>query len=66
MLDLRLQKTFHFGERVRFLAIFDVWNVLNADTVTYWASHTMSSSLYKAPEWYFYPRRLQLGFKLEF
>ena len=66
MLDVRLQKTFHIGDRVRFLAIFDVWNVFNADTVTYWASHTMSSSLYQAPEWYFYPRRLQIGFKLQF
>jgi hypothetical protein len=66
MLDFRLQKTFAIGDKVRFLAIFDVWNVLNTGTVEYWASHNMSNDLYKAPEWYLYPRRLQIGFKLQF
>ena len=66
MLDLRLQKTFHIGDRVRFSTIFDVWNVFNANTDTYWASHRMYSSLYKGRDWLFYPRRLQIGFKLEF
>ena len=66
MLDFRLQKTFTISDKVRFLAIFDVWNVLNTGTVEYWASHNMYSDLYQAPEWYLYPRRLQIGFKLQF
>lgn len=64
-LDFRLQKTFNIGDRVRFLAIFDVLNVFNSNTVTYWISTSMSSSLYQVPDWYFYPRRLQIGAKLQ-
>jgi hypothetical protein len=66
MLDLRLQKTFNIGDIVKFHAIFDVFNVFNSDTVTYYAGYSIWSSLYRQPEWIFYPRRLQIGVKLEF
>jgi hypothetical protein len=66
MFDFRLQKTFAISDKVRFLAIFDVWNVFNSDTVTYYSSHDMWSDLYQEPDWIFYPRRLQVGLKLQF
>jgi len=66
MLDFRLQKTFNITDTVKFQAIFDVWNVFNANTTTYYVSHSMYRSNYQEPEWIFYPRRLQIGLKLQF
>jgi len=66
MLDLRLQKTFAISGTVKFHAIFDVWNVLNSGTVTGYASYDMWKDRYQQPDWIFYPRRLQIGLKLQF
>jgi len=66
IMDFRLQKTFNISETVKFHAIFDVWNVLNANTVTSYASHDMWSDRYKEPDGMFYPRRLQIGLRLQF
>jgi hypothetical protein len=66
MMDFRLQKTFNITDTVRFQAIFDVWNVLNANTVTYYATHDMWKPNYLEPGGVFYPRRLQIGFRLQF
>ncbi len=66
MMDFRLQKTFNIGDTVQFQAIFDVWNVLNTNTVTYYATHDMWKTNYLEPSGVFWPRRLQIGFRLQF
>jgi len=67
MMDFRLEKTFHIGDTVRFQAIFDLFNVLNANTATRYSSHDMwKTSRYLVPRTIFWPRRLQIGFKLQF
>ena len=67
ILDFRLQKTFQIGDTVRFHAIFDLWNVLNANTETSYSSYDMwKSSRYLLPRGIFYPRRLQIGLRLQF
>ncbi len=65
-MDLRLQKTFNIGDRVKFHAIFDVWNVLNSGTVTWYESYDMWKDNYLESGGIFYPRRLQIGLKLQF
>ncbi|MFQ6037668.1 MAG: carboxypeptidase regulatory-like domain-containing protein [Candidatus Aminicenantales bacterium] len=37
-LDLRIEKTFRFGEKYRFGLMMDVFNVFNRDTVTSWGT----------------------------
>jgi hypothetical protein len=66
MMDLRLQKTFNITDTVKFHAIFDVWNVLNSGTATWYASHDMWKDNYHEAGGIFYPRRLQIGLKLQF
>jgi len=66
MLDLRLQKTFNISDTVKFHAIFDLWNVLNANTATDYSTYDMWQSRYLQPSGIFYPRRLQIGLKLQF
>ena len=66
MMDLRLQKTFNITDTVKFQAIFDVWNVLNTNTVTNYATQDMWKSNYLEPSGVFWPRRLQIGFRLQF
>ncbi|MFP4081921.1 MAG: TonB-dependent receptor domain-containing protein, partial [Candidatus Aminicenantes bacterium] len=65
ILDFRLQKTFQIYETLRLQAIFDVFNLFNGDTVTYYSSHNKWSRLYLEPSFIFYPRRLQIGLRLE-
>jgi len=65
-MDFKLQKTFHINDKVKFRAIFDVWNVSNSNTVTEYASYDMWNSRYLEPGWVFYPRRLQIGLRLQF
>jgi len=66
IMDFRLQKTFHIGDRVRFQTILDLWNVLNSGTTTSFASHDMWKDRYLETGGIFYPRRLQIGFRLQF
>jgi len=66
IMDLRLQKTFNISGTVKFHAIFDVWNVLNSGTVTSYASYDMWKSRYLETGGIFYPRRLQIGLRLQF
>ena len=67
MMDFRLEKTFHIGDRVTFQAIFDLFNVFNANTPTSYSSYDMwKTSRYLVPRSIFWPRRLQIGFKLQF
>jgi hypothetical protein len=66
IMDFRLQKTFNIGDTVKLQAILDLWNVLNTNTETSYASHDMWRDRYLEPSWIFYPRRLQIGFRLQF
>jgi hypothetical protein len=66
IMDFRLQKTFNITDTVKFHAIFDVWNVLNSGTVTGYATYDMWKSNYLETNGVFYPRRLQIGFRLQF
>ena len=66
IMDFRLQKTFNITDTVKFHAIFDLWNVFNANTVTAYASYDMWKSNYLETNEIFYPRRLQIGLKLQF
>lgn len=66
MMDFRLQKTFDIYKALKLQAIFDVFNVFNSNTVTSHASYNMWSASYEEPDWIFYPRRVQVGLRLEF
>jgi outer membrane receptor protein involved in Fe transport len=66
VMDIRLEKTFNIGDRVKFQAIFDLWNVFNANTVTGYASYDMWRDRYMEPGGIFWPRRLQIGLRLQF
>jgi hypothetical protein len=66
ILDFRLLKTFEIHDTIELQAIFDVFNVFNSNTVTYYVEYEIWSDLYLVPEWIFYPRRLQVGVKLQF
>ena len=66
IVDFRLQKTFNITETVKFQAMFDVWNVFNANTDIGYASYDMWKSNYLETNGIFFPRRLQIGFRLQF
>lgn len=74
MLDFRLQKTFNIYKSAKFYVIFDVFNVLNNNTAlgypsNFWYSHSgydSWSSNYQVPDSIFYPRRVQIGARLQF
>jgi len=66
IMDFRLQKTFNIYQTVKLQAIFDIFNVFNSNTVTSHASYSMWSEAYLEPDWIFYPRRVQVGLRLEF
>jgi hypothetical protein len=66
LLDLRLQKTFNLYKSLRFEAMIDVFNLLNSSTMTAYRSHDLWNVAYNDPSFMFYPRRLQIGFRLRF
>jgi hypothetical protein len=66
MLDFRVSKAFLMGSRVRFEAMFDIFNVFNIDTFTYFHSFNLWALNYMFPSEIPRPRRLQLGLKLSF
>jgi len=73
-LDFRLQKTFNVYESVKLHVMFDVFNVLNSNTIAsyptnFWYSHSgydFWSVNYLVPDFIFFPRRLQFGLRLSF
>jgi len=73
-LDFRLQKTFNIYESVKLHMMFDVFNVLNQNTITsypynFWYSHSgydFWSANYLVPDFIFLPRRLQFGLRVSF
>jgi len=66
LMDFRLQKTFNITDTVKFHTIFDVWNILNANTDTGYGTYDMWKDHYLETNGIFYPRRLQIGFRLQF
>ena len=66
IMDFRLQKSFNITDTVKFHAIFDLWNVLNSGTVTSYSTYDMWKSRYLETGGIFYPRRLQIGLRLQF
>jgi len=66
IVDFRLQKTFNITDTVKFSATFDVWNVLNANTDTGYATYDMWKNYYLETNGIFWPRRLQIGLRLQF
>jgi outer membrane receptor protein involved in Fe transport len=74
MLDFRLQKTFNIYKSAQLHVLFDVFNVLNATTITsypynFWYSHSgydYTSSNYLVPDGILWPRRVQFGARLSF
>jgi len=66
LLDFRLQKTFNIYQSLRLDVMIDVFNLLNSATVTDYRSNRLENLTYNEPNAIFWPRRLQLGFKLRF
>jgi hypothetical protein len=66
MLDFRLEKTVNLHRTLRFRLMLDVFNVFNSNTATSLASYRLWTDNYHEPNFIFFPRRLQLGFRLEF
>ncbi|MDH7513704.1 MAG: TonB-dependent receptor [Clostridiales bacterium] len=66
LLNLRIEKTFNLYKTARLTIAGDIFNVLNDDTITRWRSYNVWSASYKEPMWIPYPRRFQLGLKLQF
>jgi len=66
MLDIRVQKSFALHKNIRFTAIADVFNALNADTITGYASYNLWALNFKETSAMAAPRYVQVGLKLEF
>lgn len=66
MLDFRIEKAFSLYKTARLRVIFDVFNVLNVNTATSYASYNIWADNFHQPNWIFFPRRLQLGIRLDF
>jgi hypothetical protein len=66
LLDFRLQKTINIYGSLRLDAMIDVFNLLNSATVTDYRSRNLWAQSYDEPSFIFYPRRVQIGFRLRF
>jgi outer membrane receptor protein involved in Fe transport len=73
VLDLRLQKTFNIHKTVRLSAMVDVFNLFNSNTVISYFSdypknpgYSVWSDAFHKPDEIFFPRRGQIGLRLEF
>ncbi len=66
MLDFRLSKSFDIYKTVRLHAMFDVFNVFNSDTTLDYSSANLYAANYMATSRIPFPRRLQIGLRLEF
>jgi len=65
-LDFRVQKTFQIYRSFRLSAIFDVFNLFNSDRIIGYASYNSWAGNYLEPNNILFPRRLQIGIRLEF
>jgi hypothetical protein len=66
MLDIRVQKSVTLPKNIRFSLIADVFNALNADTITSFASYNVWALNFEEPSGMAPPRYMQVGLKLEF
>jgi hypothetical protein len=66
LLDIRVQKSFTLQKNIRFTVIADVFNALNADTITSFASYNVWALNFREPSGMVPPRYMQVGLKLEF
>jgi outer membrane receptor protein involved in Fe transport len=66
LLDMRLQKAFNLGEKVKFELFGDALNLLNADTNQGVLSRIVDSETFAVPSDYVLPRRFMVGAKLTF
>ena len=67
LLDLGAQKVFTFrGGKNRLKVMFDAFNVLNVNTITGYASNTLSSSNFNAPSAIIPPRVFRVGAQIVF
>ena len=75
LLDFRMQKTFTVYKSVRLSAMVDVFNLLNSNTVigyradnppTIHPGYELWNEAYRKADDIFYPRRAQIGLRLEF
>lgn len=66
MLDFRLQKTFKIYRTLRASLFVDAFNLLNADVYTDYRSYELWHVNYEVPYRMPWPRRLQIGAKIEF
>jgi hypothetical protein len=73
VLDFRLQKTFQVYRTVKLSATVDVFNLFNSDTVIGYLSdyprnpgYSVWSDAYRKADEIFFPRRAQIGLRLEF
>lgn len=64
--DLRLEKDFKFGTKVRLGFSADAFNLLNEDAPQRVRSSRVDSSVYNWPSDFVFPRRFLLGAKLKF
>ena len=65
-LSIRLQKTFAIHESLRLHVMLDAFNVTNDDTLREYVSNNFWSPNFNEGTWIVGPRRVQVGFKLEF
>jgi hypothetical protein len=79
-LDIRLEKIFTFAKKYQLGLLFDVFNLLNANTITSWGTRIGSGAQWYDPtsEYYtpssdghdlygiFNPRQVRLGLRLIF
>jgi hypothetical protein len=73
VLDFRLQKTFDIYKTVKLSAMVDVFNAFNSNTVIGYPSsyprnpgYDLWSEAFHQPDEIFFPRRAQIGLRLEF
>jgi hypothetical protein len=73
VLDFRLQKTFQIYRTVKLSATVDVFNLFNSNTVIGYPSdyphnpgYSVWSDAYRRADEIFFPRRAQIGLRLEF
>ena len=73
VLDFRLQKTFEIHKTVKLSATIDVFNLFNSNTVIGYPSdyphnpgYSIWSDAYHKADEIFFPRRTQIGLRLEF
>lgn len=66
MVDARVQKTFRVYHTLKIHVFADVFNLFNDDTFVRYRSNNIWSAAYGVPATIPYPRRVQIGVRIEF